>query len=339
MLCILAVLSSLDSMVFSRRHVAMSVCLGLLSALLLLNSWLLSYSGSSRTQSMQYYNCSWLQQLRGNSSRLLGGDGHASVVTCRGPSPAAVLDLRLFVGVLSTSHNLKARDTIRAAWGSDSRIFRLIFFLQRPNNDTIFKIIRDEAAHYGDIVITSEIYEDYYNITYSVLDLFKVAAHMSGDVTHVLKTDDDVYIRLDLLLPVLQAMPRQWLYAGTVDHGSVIRTPGWHFVPYDNWASDKPVRYAFGWGYVTSIDIAKEIALGAVHMIMPPSNLLIIEDVAVGYWIDYIAKERNTSIHHESLRVATSCAVDVAILHITEKPQWQVMKCMHEHGGRCCDTA
>lgn len=246
--------------------------------------------------------------------------------------------IRLFVGVLSRPRHITARDVIRTTWGADRRLERLMFFTQRPKDDAIFKELRTEATTMKDLVISSEIYEDYYNITYSVLEIFRTAARMGDAITHVLKTDEDVYVRLSLLLPALDAMPRQWLYAGApMGEGSVIRTKGIRFVPYSNWESDKPVRYAFGWGYVVTIDIAEEIAAGAAHMIMPGNNLLIIEDVAVGYWVQYIGDEKKVNINYNgSVRISESCGPKDVFYHIKTKPQWETIDCMHRHGGLCC---
>lgn len=245
--------------------------------------------------------------------------------------------IRLFVGVLSSPSNAEARQTVRDTWGSDTRVSLLKFFVLRPNNDTLFKQLRHEAATKGDVVITSEVYNDYYNISYSVLDLFKTAAILGDAITHVLKVDDDCYVRFPLLVQALDSMPRQWLYAGWPMHpGGVIRTPGWHQVSYKNWARDDPVVYGFGWGYVLSRDFVQHIAAGAPHVIMPPDNLLTIEDVAVGYWIDFIAKELNITTNIRTLGLGEKCTADVVVLHIKARPQMPLQRCMHSQQGACC---
>lgn len=246
--------------------------------------------------------------------------------------------VRLFLGVLSAPGNFEARHAVRQTWGSDPRLARLMFFVLRPVNNTLFRHLRDEAVKLGDVVVTSEVYEGYYNITYSVLDLFKTAAVLGDAITHVAKTDDDCYVRVNLLLPALEAMPRQLLYAGApMGHGSVIRSPGWHHVPYSNWASDEPVKYGFGMGYILTLDLVKEIAAGAPHMIMPAHNLLIIEDVAVAYWVAYVGKELNVTINYNAgIKHSESCTPHDMFLHVKTKPQWGVIRCMFEKGGACC---
>jgi hypothetical protein len=248
--------------------------------------------------------------------------------------------VNIFIGVLSAAANVEARNTVRETWGAHPLLAssRVMFFVLRPHSDSNFQAVRREAAETGDIFMTSEVYEDYYNITYAVLNIFKVAATMSDSFTHIAKTDDDCFVRPAPLLNALAGMPRQWLYAGSpLGYGSVIRTPGWHYVPYSNWASDEGVRYGFGAGYVLSMDLAKEIAAGAAHVIMPADNLLIIEDVAVGYWVSHVAKEQGVSINYnDSIARGDGCNPDLMFAHITRKPQWQALRCLHAQGTDCC---
>lgn len=155
----------------------------------------------------------------------------------------------------------------------------------------------------------------------------------------MIKTDDDVYVRPRLLLDALSGMPMERLYAGwPMKSGSVLRTGNYHVVSYDNWKSNKPVRYGYGGGYVLSMDLARAVAAGAPHMIMPPNNLLIIEDVAMGYWVEYIAQEQKTKITYSNNITLglKDCAADTMFYHITKKPKWPEMLCMHKAGGRCC---
>jgi hypothetical protein len=216
-----------------------------------------------------------------------------------------------------------------------------MFFVLRPHDNTAFRQLRQEAVTAGDVVVTSEVYAHYNHITYAVLDIFKSAAVLGSDITHVWKTDDDAYVRWSLLLPALEAMPHEWLYAGApLVPGSAIRGEGWHAVSYENWARDDPVRYGFGLGYIVSMDIAEHIAAGAPHVIMPPRNLLIIEDVAMGYWADFIGKENNVSISYRTIDHSLgNCTSTAMFWHVQPKQQAsQVIRCMHARQGECCDA-
>lgn len=256
-------------------------------------------------------------------------------------APAAEGDIRLFVGVLSAASNVQARQAVRETWGADSRLARVVFVSLRPTSNESFWQLRKEAAQYSDVLVTSSVDEGYYNITYAVLDIFRAAAAMGPAVSHVMKTDDDCYVRVSPLLIALSGMTRHWLYAGwPMITGTVIRGhgDGWHVVPYSNWASDTPVRYGFGLGYVLSSDLAQQIAAGAPHVLMRPDNLLIIEDVAVGYIVDFIGRDQNVTVQYDdSMPMSVNgCRPQDIVVHIAQTPKWRVLRCMHETGGSCC---
>lgn len=227
---------------------------------------------------------------------------------------------------------------MRETWGSDAWVARLKFFVLRPQNDTQFLQLRQEAVKEGDMVVVSHVYNHYNNITYAVLEIFKAAALLGGDLTHVVKTDDDAYVRWSLLLPALNTMPRQWLYAGApMLPGSVFRGSTWHAVTYQNWARDDRVRYGFGLGYVVSMDIVQHLAAGAPHVIMPGDNLLIIEDMSMGYWVDFVGKENNVAINYRVIEHSlANCTSTAMFWHLKPSAAWHVIRCMHEHGGACC---
>ena len=280
-------------------------------------------------------NARFMVALRHNKS-LGWASGLYNPVT---PPNSSQSSLRVFVGVLSRAGNFKAREAIRQTWGKDPAMARVMFFVLRPDDDADFYRVRQESVTLGDMFVVSDVNEHYDRITYSTLALFKAAAVNPSEYTHVVKTDDDVYLRPSLLLHTLEGMPRERLYAGhPMAPGSAVRHGEWHRVPYNNWADDTPVKYGFGWGYVLSMDLAQEVAAGSVHLIMRPDNLLIIEDLAVGYWVNYVAQERGITINYDgSIPMGNEgCKDDFIFYHIKAKPQWRVIKCMHDHGGCCC---
>lgn len=197
-------------------------------------------------------------------------------------APRKPLDhVQLFVGVLSRAGNSAARQLVRQTWGADPRLSRVMFFVLRPPSNTTLAQLRHEAGIHGDVVVTSEVDEAYDKITYSTLTMFRAAVAVAG-VSHVLKTDDDCYVRVSLLLDALAGMPRSLLFAGF---------PWWHST-----TAPHP-QFGFGWGYVVSIDLARHIAAGAPHMVMRPDGLFHAEDEAVGMWVHFVAKDLNVSIN------------------------------------------
>lgn len=254
------------------------------------------------------------------------------------------LDIRVFVGVLSRADNQEARDVIRETWGSDPRLARVMFFTLRPRSLAMFRHVREEAAAFGDIVVVSEVLEHYHNITYATLSIMKTAAVLGKQVTHVFKTDDDCYLRVALLLAELSRLPKQWLFAGFPSwRGVIARNPEYKaFVPLSNWARNDTTFYGQGLGYAITADLVQHIAAGAAHMVMPPDNLLRVEDRAVGYWVHYVAAERNASLSYGGYPWDGKphvCKNHTVVTHfIGGKQVWHpdLIRCMHRNGGHCC---
>ena len=258
------------------------------------------------------------------------------------PSPAdGVTSIRPFVGVLSSPGNFHARQIIRSTWGADKRVSRLMFFTLRPQSSLHFKQLRREAADLGDLVVTAEVLTHYHNITYSTYEIFKTAARIGG-FTHVFKADDDSYFRWNLLLPALESLPTEWLYAGYPMKSEQIRRTGKHGVTHQyNWPFPRTPPYAYGWGYVVSMDIAKEIAAGAPLALMEPGRLLPLEDVSVGFWVDYIRQDREVNINYRVLqaeRTDRKCTEKSLVVHLkpTTGTPWDMMLCMFHTEGHCC---
>jgi hypothetical protein len=227
-----------------------------------------------------------------------------------------------------------------------------MFFVLRPDSNHTFRALREEAVQKEDIWVISGTREAYHNTTYSILEIFRAGAIYGDRITHLLKTDEDCYVRVTKLLELLAADPRPWLYGGypmtdQKDNIQVIRDPKhkW-YVPYDNWASDDPVpAYAWGIGAVNSIDLVAHIGAGMPHAISRPDNLMRIEDIAWGIWVDVVLKEQKAKmakvifpidqfkcwnhevISHLGWLLFVRNDVELSVAH----------RCMHAHADSCCD--
>eukprot|EP00775_Hariotina_reticulata_P003185 gene3185-3463_t len=260
------------------------------------------------------------------------------------PLPSPVIDddvqqplqpVRVFVGVLSRSNNTIVRQAIRETWGSDKRLSFVKFMVLRPKSKRAFRALREEAVKHEDIIVVSAKVENYFNITYSTLELFRSAAVLGSQITHVLKTDEDCFLRVDPLLEALRKAPQHWMYGGhplgytdTVSRNP--RDPNRIYVPYSNWPSDAPLPvYAWGHGGVLTMDLVKHIAAGAAHLAMDAENLLVLEDASTGVWVKYIADEQHQKINYVHLPFdRTVCRTTDALTHL-EKWLWASLADSH----------
>eukprot|EP00775_Hariotina_reticulata_P010044 gene10044-10200_t len=202
---------------------------------------------------------------------------------------------RVFVGVISKSNNSALRQAIRDTWGGDERLAAVMFFVLRPHSNATFRALREEGFMCNDVFVVSSEYEDSpSSITLATLEMLNMASVVPG-ITHVLKVDDNSFMRVNRLHEVLQELPSERLYGGSAfiseqavspqDHGRYwpahLGHPDEERLPY----------YASGPSILLTIDLVRRISAGAAHAVTPPDNLPLQETVAVGLWIDFIRQE------------------------------------------------
>lgn len=92
----------------------------------------------------------------------------------------------LFVGVLSRASNFQHRNTVRNTWGRDPDLHRVLFFVARPENASLFESLRHEAVVNKDVVIVSHVQESYHGISHQTFEIYR-SAYIDGRATHVMK--------------------------------------------------------------------------------------------------------------------------------------------------------
>jgi hypothetical protein len=234
--------------------------------------------------------------------------------------------ISVFVGVLSRTNRSEARQAVRQTWGGDPRLARVMFFTLRPPTTASWAQLQREAAQHGDIVVTGEVVEGYTNITHSTLSLLRTSMALPG-CTHVFKTDDDVYVRVGMLLQQLQQLPREWLLAG---------------FPHQKTRQPPYVPFGFGWGWAVSANIARLIAAGGPHLVPEPGSLFFKEDHQVGYWVAALAAGANASVTvggspWRLYAGHVACNASDVVTHLSGA--WEPLYCMHRRGGECCTVA
>jgi hypothetical protein len=243
---------------------------------------------------------------------------------------------QLLVGVLSQTRNSAARDAIRNTWGADARLGRVVFLLAKPRSSEALKGLRQEYAQNGDLIILYNVEEHYRNITYQTLELFKLASVMPN-ITHVVKVDDDSYVRVGPLLQFLSQHPFQRAYIGCCmsrgDH--LVRDPNApNFVSAAEWKDQELPPYGWGAGYVLTFDLA--VAVANVPHVQMPHRLLNLEDVSVGLWVEFVRQETGWQLSYiaDGRINPHGCKKDDIISHKIKSPK--TVYCMHQHNGSCC---
>ncbi|KFM27800.1 Beta-1,3-galactosyltransferase 15 [Auxenochlorella protothecoides] len=222
------------------------------------------------------------------------------------------------------------RDAIRATWGSHPALHAVRFFLAAPADPATLQQVEAEVARHGDVTLLRNVAESYFNITHQTLAALRAAAHDRA-ATHVLKADDDSYVRVAPLLDRIRAAPAERLFLGFVERpgGGPHRDPHsrWHVTP-EEWPGDRYPPWAHGAGYVLSADLAR----GVERLVRPP--LFKLEDVAVGEWVERVAADEGGVINYERDERFNfnGCRVHDLVSHYIS-PAGQ--RCLWDHLGNC----
>ncbi|KDD74093.1 hypothetical protein H632_c1578p1, partial [Helicosporidium sp. ATCC 50920] len=226
-------------------------------------------------------------------------------------------------------------------------------------DEALLAKIQEEQREKGDLVLLPSQREAYHNIVYQTLELLRFAAAAEElDVTHVLKVDDDSHVHADRLLQAVLFAQQEFgngteaggeaavkkesvhLFLGHVEAGGQPnRDPQsqWYVDPMD-WPAGRPFpAWAHGAGYVLSIDLAREVAAGAALMASRPERdrrLFPLEDVAVGSWVEWVARDRGWVVHALSdarFDFAGCRSLDVVSHYVAAEAQ----ACLWTSGGDC----
>lgn len=216
-------------------------------------------------------------------------------------------DVRVFIGIASRAsvQSRAKRDAIRSAWLKDIKDkhpeIRAMFLVSQPkpsSRETMIDIANDlmqEASKYNDIAILPGL-EAYRELPSKTISMIRYGLSSDCQYTHIVKTDDDVYLRPTTLLRIINKgeyhaemdiqgsseildnkfrikhkteVPwKHGMYLGKVDRNVTNSFPG--FVPVRNqlnkWylseknfpdeISPSGTRWISGWGYIMSRDIA-----------------------------------------------------------------------------------
>jgi hypothetical protein len=159
------------------------------------------------------------------------------------------------------------------------------------NNVTIQVAV--EGNDFQDIVVSLKK-EAYANIVFQTMDMMRV---LSADkrVTHVLKLDDDSFVRPHQLFDLVAGYHRRHhkveFLAGNIEFvSSPIRDPNskW-YVSVEEWSKESYPVWAHGAGYVLTSKLSRNIGAGIPYLIND-GKVLPNEDVAVGSWVEYQSK-------------------------------------------------
>jgi len=208
--------------------------------------------------------------------------------------------ISLFVGVLSAATNYVQRLAVRNAWFLDPHIVSgkvaVRFFVGNSHDADVAARITEEYRQFGDI-IQIQAPEAYLNVGFKTLAMVETMLAYTT-ATHLLKCDDDTFLRLDRILPYLESNGQPPVYMGFISNAGVTnRDPtNRYFISRAVFPSEVTPAFAHGPAYIISRDLAEHITHGIASGDL---HVLPLEDVAMASWVDH-AKSSGMPVRYVS---------------------------------------
>ena len=195
--------------------------------------------------------------------------------------------IRLIIFICTEIDNFDTRNVLRKTWLSDllgnTKDIRYTFLLGKArNNDAqLQRKVMAENEINRDILLENFI-DNYYNLTLKTIMGLRWVSQECSNAQFVMKVDDDVYINIRNLLPVLD------LYKGELKtsiggycgrNGSPTRDKSSKFyLSHEDYPYDTFPPYCSGTGYIFSISLAKQL-----FEVSKEVKLFPFEDVFIGF--------------------------------------------------------
>lgn len=204
----------------------------------------------------------------------------------RHPAESNVVDF--VVMVVSAASNSKRRAVIRETWGQNQTVY---FVLGKSSSEAETASVAQEMSLHQDVLLGSRE-ESYSNLPCKLLFGAHTILRRFSSVRWILKADDDMFVRVDLLRKLLSSLnANQSIVLGNILTNKAVK----HFGKWNDSLYDEPIYPTFpqgSCGYVMSASIANCLAqiyetasargTSKAALFVPSRG----EDTSLGIWLD-----------------------------------------------------
>ena len=267
------------------------------------------------------------------------------------PSPPSLPIRRVLVAIVSRQESREMRLAIRSTWlgalceqASGLVEVTIKFFVGVSNSTDPLSLSRGVLEEEVDLVQLGVV-DIYANLSAKMQAVFAWAQE-TGNFTHILRLDDDVYIRPALLVARLQQAPLTGYWWGSFTHTAVpVRDTAFpkDFIPRDLFPFDAfyPL-FARGFAYILSMDLVRAMLLKSPTL----DHSIPFDDAALGVHVLQLVVEDDWKVFihdadEEEIVMNSICIQDPfsssilpptsAVIHHVSPEQ---IHCMHDQDSR-----
>ncbi len=192
-------------------------------------------------------------------------------------------DVFLLIVVCSSIQHFEARQAIRDTWGNSFSTENKILFLLGTPDDNIEDIqrlemnVNEESLIYRDI-IQGDFVDSYQNLSLKSVTMLKWISTYCQNVKYVLKSDDDMYINVAILLQDLHNTVHSRFIMGDIIAGAqpITNNNSKWYTPKSVFSDSMYPKYISGTAYVISGDLIPDLYNATLH-----TNLFWLEDIYI----------------------------------------------------------
>ncbi len=191
-----------------------------------------------------------------------------------------------------------------------------------PKWNLTFELLRLENSVYDDLLI-GDFIENYWNLTYKTMFGVTWANFYCRRASFVAKIDDDVFVRPEKFLPLLESLPKDNLFGGNcIKKGKPHRNKKskW-YISKEEYARVRYPPFCFGPSYFFSGDLIPHLFNATLE-----TTFFKLEDVYMGLCIEKAGKTvQSVAGVSNSAPKYTYCAYkDLALAHGIEPTKWSM---------------
>ncbi|KAF2347907.1 Glycosyl transferase family 31, partial [Trinorchestia longiramus] len=223
----------------------------------------------------------------------------------------------LIMVTTAPAHHQKRR-AVRQTWGHFGlRKDVALAFLAGVTEPAVQTEIDKEHVLYGDIIQSNNI-DQYRNLTLKTVSMFEWVQTYCSEVPFVLKTDDDMFINMPLLLNFIEAQKTQKrVIFGRVGHNwkPIRNKKSKYFVDPSNYSLKTFPDFTTGPAYLFTSDIVSEMFSTLLN-----TTYLFLEDVlTTGIVGEYLGIRRvgDTRFKNDKTSLSNTCKImDIISIHM-----------------------
>ena len=216
------------------------------------------------------------------------------------------LEYDVIILVTSYAGHFERRAWIRDSWGASNtwltkKNWKVIFNVGSVSKDaTIMNRLKNESMHFKD-VLGLDVPENFHKLSEKVMVALKWV-YQNAKFNFILKTDDDIFIHVDLVIAKLAGDWSHEHFIGNVMAGvAPIRTKGRYQVSKEEWPGEVYDPYCSGGGFFLS-----KVIIGKMVHHFNLVNPLKIDDAYIGHLV-HLAGGRPLSAPEHILMYNDNC--------------------------------